>query len=357
MKFSVSSQRSTSHPLLLCILAVFALFATADAATLPALKTLKTTSGYKYGYVYKKAVGTKPTYLLLHGFPSSVFDWKYQIAELTAAGYGVLAPDLLGYGGTDKPAAIEEYVYSKMAKQVKEILDKEGLTQVIGVGHDWGSMFLGRFANFYPTLFPSLVFISVPYLPSQFSVEDINTQTEAAFGYPTFGYMLTMNESRAAGIFEKHPESFLSIMYPQNSSIWITDFCPLGKLRAWVESDKRVALPSYESTADRAYRVALYKAGGFTGPTNWYKSYLRDLDAVANAAIPAGNLILKQPVLFIGGSVDYITRPEVMQQIAGQGQAEGWAPTVEVNILEGGSHWVVLEKHKEVTDLLISRAT
>ncbi|KAL1607995.1 hypothetical protein SLS60_002934 [Paraconiothyrium brasiliense] len=322
MKFSMSSQRSTSHPLLLCIFAFFAIFATTYAATLPALKTLKTSSGYKYGYVYKKAVGTKPTYLLLHGFPSSVFDWKYQIAELSAAGYGVLAPDLLGYGGTDKPAAIEEYVYSKMAKQVKEILDKEGLTKVIETSKD-----------------------------------EINQQTEAAFGYPTFGYMLTMNESRAAPIFEKHPESFLSIMYPQDSSIWITDFCPLGKLRAWVESDKRVALPSYETAVDRAYRLALYKVGGFTGPTNWYKSYLRNLDADANAAIPAENLILKQPVLFIGGTVDYITRPEVMQQIAGQGLAEGWAPTVEVKILEGGSHWVVLEKHKEVSDLLISRAT
>lgn len=104
---------------------------------LPALKTLKTTSGYEYGYVYKKASGSKATFLLLHGFPSSVYDWKYQIAELSAAGYGVIAPELLGYGGSDKPKAVEDYKFSVISKSVSEILDHEGLAKVIGVGHDW----------------------------------------------------------------------------------------------------------------------------------------------------------------------------------------------------------------------------
>lgn len=106
-------------------------------ATLPALKTLKTSSGFRYGYVYTKATGDKPTYLLLHGFPSSVYDFRFQIAELSAAGYGVIAPDLLGYGGTDKPKAVEDYKFSVISKSVSEILDHEGLTTVIGVGHDW----------------------------------------------------------------------------------------------------------------------------------------------------------------------------------------------------------------------------
>ena len=106
-------------------------------ATLPALKTFKTSSGFRYGYVYTKATGGKPTYLLLHGFPSSIYDFRFQIAELSAAGYGVIAPDLLGYGGTDKPKAVEDYKFSVISKSVSEILDHEGLTKVIGVGHDW----------------------------------------------------------------------------------------------------------------------------------------------------------------------------------------------------------------------------
>jgi pimeloyl-ACP methyl ester carboxylesterase len=66
-----------------------------------------------------------------------VFDWRHQIAYLSAAGYGVLAPDLLGFGATDKPSAIEDYKFSKMSGHLAEILVHEGLDRVIGVGHDW----------------------------------------------------------------------------------------------------------------------------------------------------------------------------------------------------------------------------
>ena len=59
------------------------------------------------------------------------------MADLSAAGYGVLAPDLLGYGETDKPTGIEDYEMSRMSYHVAEILEHEGLEGVVGVGHDW----------------------------------------------------------------------------------------------------------------------------------------------------------------------------------------------------------------------------
>lgn len=100
-------------------------------------KTLQVTNCTQYAYIYEKAQDSKPTFLLLHGFPSSSQGWHKQIEDLSKAGYGVLAPDLLGYGDTDKPIALEEYANSKMSAHVARILDHEGLTEVIGVGHDW----------------------------------------------------------------------------------------------------------------------------------------------------------------------------------------------------------------------------
>ena len=47
--------------------------------------------------------------LLLHGFPELAFSWRYQIPILVEHGYRVWAPDLRGYGGTDKPMGIENY--------------------------------------------------------------------------------------------------------------------------------------------------------------------------------------------------------------------------------------------------------
>jgi pimeloyl-ACP methyl ester carboxylesterase len=93
-------------------------------------KTFTIANGPKYAYVYSVAKLGKPTFLLLHGFPSSADEWHNQISDLTKAGYGVLAPDMLGYGDTDKPTEVEAYSFAK-------ILDHEGLKEVIGVGHDW----------------------------------------------------------------------------------------------------------------------------------------------------------------------------------------------------------------------------
>ena len=66
-------------------------------------KTLSVTGGFTYSYINIKAQDSNPTFLLLHGFPSSVYDWRKQITSLSEAGYGILAPDLLGYGETDHP--------------------------------------------------------------------------------------------------------------------------------------------------------------------------------------------------------------------------------------------------------------
>ena len=99
-------------------------------------KSLAVTGGYTYSYHFSSAKGSNPTFLLLHGFPSSSYDWRKQIPLLRDAGYGIIAPDLLGYGETSKPAAVGEYALSKISGHVAEILKHEKVTSVIGVGHD-----------------------------------------------------------------------------------------------------------------------------------------------------------------------------------------------------------------------------
>ena len=78
----------------------------------------------------------KLTVLFLHGFPSSAYDWRRQFAYFAALGYGVLAPDLLGYGGTDKPADVEAYTLKTQAREIVELLDCAGVGMVMSVGHD-----------------------------------------------------------------------------------------------------------------------------------------------------------------------------------------------------------------------------
>ena len=101
-------------------------------------ESLRLTDGTTYAFVYSPAAQPqKPTFLLLHGFPSSSWDWRHQIFQLKEAGYGVLAPDLLGYGDTDKPNEVEAYSMKRMTGHVVEILQAKGLELVVAVAHDW----------------------------------------------------------------------------------------------------------------------------------------------------------------------------------------------------------------------------
>ena len=101
-------------------------------------KTVSLSDGTTYAYIrIPRADATKPTILLLHGFPSSSFGWRRVVPPLKASGFGVIAPDLLGYGDSDKPQDIAAYSLTRMTDHLIEILHLEGLKQVIGVGHDW----------------------------------------------------------------------------------------------------------------------------------------------------------------------------------------------------------------------------
>ena len=82
--------------------------------------------------------GSGPPVLLLHGEPTSSFLWRRVIPPLVAAGRRTVAPDLIGFGHSDKPAEIGWYSYDRHVESVLrlvEALDLQGLTLVV---HDWG---------------------------------------------------------------------------------------------------------------------------------------------------------------------------------------------------------------------------
>ncbi|KAF1950438.1 epoxide hydrolase [Byssothecium circinans] len=315
-------------------------------------KSLTIPGGPKYSYIYQVAENEKPTFLLLHGFPSSSYDWRKQIANLSKAGYGVVAPDLLGYGETAKPEALEAYAFSNLAGHVSEILKHENLTTVIGVGHDWGSVVLSKAWNYYPQYFSALVFASVGYqLPGPFNLAGTNALTESLFGYTMFGYWNFFNETDAASLLQSHHESFSTIMYQSDPEIWKTDFCPIGKLREWVTANKTAPLPSWLPRNEFEEHKKILEKGGYTGPLNWYKGVIRDIDHEKDATISAEAKVINKPTIFLVGESDAVTRPEVAIQAAGQGKTEGWLPNVEVKTVPG-SHWFYLEQPEATFEIL-----
>jgi soluble epoxide hydrolase / lipid-phosphate phosphatase len=170
-------------------------------------KTFKAPSSSTcYSYLHIPPSSSNPTVLFLHGFPSSSYDWRHQIFHFSSLGYGVLVPDLLGYGATDKPHDPAAYKGKKMAAEVIDILDHEKLDKVHAVGHDFGSHLLSRVVNYFPSRLHSCTFIAVPYTaPGQpFDLDKLKEITEKALGFEKFGYMRFMNRDDSPAIIEAH---------------------------------------------------------------------------------------------------------------------------------------------------------
>jgi alpha-beta hydrolase superfamily lysophospholipase len=53
--------------------------------------------------------GQGPLVVLCHGFPESRYSWRHQLTALSAAGFHAVAPDMRGYGRSDRPEAIDQY--------------------------------------------------------------------------------------------------------------------------------------------------------------------------------------------------------------------------------------------------------
>src|SRR4030081_3833018 len=83
--------------------------------------------------------GTGPLVLLCHGFPEAWYSWRHQLPALAAAGYRAVAPDMRGYGQTDRPQDIAYYTQLHMAGDMVGLLDELGVEQGVIVGHHWGA--------------------------------------------------------------------------------------------------------------------------------------------------------------------------------------------------------------------------
>jgi pimeloyl-ACP methyl ester carboxylesterase len=99
--------------------------------------------------------------ILLHGFPDSWHLWRHQIAALAGAGYRVLAPDLRGFGRSEKPQAIGDYAMRVLLDDVTGILDDAGVERAAVVGHDWGAGLAWTVATYAPARVERLAAVSV----------------------------------------------------------------------------------------------------------------------------------------------------------------------------------------------------
>jgi haloalkane dehalogenase len=98
-----------------------------------------------------------PVVLLLHGQPSWCYLYRYMIAPLLDAGFRVIAPDLIGFGRSDKPTEITHYSYASHIAWMSDWLNALGLNDITLFCQDWGSLIGLRLVTAFPQRFAHVV--------------------------------------------------------------------------------------------------------------------------------------------------------------------------------------------------------
>lgn len=289
--------------------------------------------------------GRGPLVLLLHGFPESWYSWRHQFAPLAAAGYHVVAPDMRGYGKTDKPHEIEAYTQVEIVKDVIGLIPALGYDQAIVIGHDWGAPTAWATALFHPDKVRAVGGLSVPFMPRS-PVQPMPMMREMFKGQ--FFYQLYFFEPGVAEAeFERDIRMCLKKFLVLGGGE--TD---LAALPVKGEHDDMFSnlpapetLPKWLSEADLDFFANEFRRSGMRGPLNYYRNH--DLTWKLTEGAPTE---IHQPAMFLAGANDGVV---AMAAPAIQ-MMPHFVKDLRINrMLPGIGHWTQQEAPKETNAAIL----
>ena len=256
--------------------------------------------------------GEGPAVLLLHGFPDSWRLWRHQIPALVDAGLRVVAPDLRGFGDSDRPEDVDAYSLQSVIGDVGEILDALEIERAHIVGHDWGAAVAWVMASLVPQRVDRLVALSV--------------------GHPA--------EFRSAGLEQREKSWYMLLFQFRGIAEEAMQRNDWHLLREFLRGDGDV---------DR-YISDLSRPGALTAGLNWYRAN------IPPEALFTGDPIVLPPVacptLGIWSSGDHYLTEELM--VRSEHHVEGpW----RYARIDGASHWIPLDAPAELNKLLVEFLT
>ena len=289
--------------------------------------------------------GRGPSVLLCHGFPESWYSYRHQLAALAAAGYRAIAPDMRGYGDTDRPEAVDQYTLLHLVGDMVGLLDALNEPTAVIVGHDWGAPVAWHAALFRPDIFTAVAGLSVPP-PFRGRGRPLATLRDS--GITNFYWQYFQTPGVAEAEFERDVALSMRTLLGRGfsdpaASLFVEDGKGfLGDLRP------ALPLPDWLSEADLAYFSEAYRQSGFRGGLNWYRNIDRNWELTA----PWQGAQIRQPSLFIAGSKDSVITGLIgAKRVA---DMERVLPGLRRKlIIDGAGHWIQQERADEVNAALI----
>ncbi|KAK7031680.1 Esterase/Lipase [Favolaschia claudopus] len=316
-------------------------------------KQLKTQRGFTYSYFWSaSSTSDKPVILFSHGFPSGSSMWRKQVPFFERLGYGLLVPDHLGYGNTDKPTDPNIYTGSGFAQDIVDILDTEGVKHVVAVDHDWGALPVSRLINYYPQRVSACVFLGGGYMASYAEGSHFlahSAMTIEKFGYDAYAYMRFFVRPDAAEIIEKNIDAFIGLTHPKTKQLLEDHLCVEGGARAYIESNTVTELPAYMSQEDTEHLRTALLSGGMSAPLCWYKAMAEQVYAKDDAKISGAAAYIHQPLLFVAFPDDLLAVPSMGDAVHAK-YAKG--PVTRKELI-GAAHCGAESHPDELNDILL----
>jgi pimeloyl-ACP methyl ester carboxylesterase len=292
--------------------------------------------------------GEGPLVILCHGFPECWYSWRHQLPALAKAGFRAVAPDLRGYGRSDRPPALEQYTILHDIGDMVGLVEALGETQAVIAGHDVGATIAWQATALRPDRFRAVIALSVPFRPRGFGTTvpptTLMPRTETAVFYqlalqaPEAERRLGSDLRRTfRGQFyalsgDRPPSEggFAGGMVPRNGPL-------LGE---------PASLPAWITEADIDVYVAEFTRSGLGGPLGWYRNIDRSWELLG----PFAGATVTLPALYIAGDRDFVAT--VFAEAAARQSA--LVPRLRPAVrLPGCGHWTQQERGPEVCAAMI----
>ena len=298
--------------------------------------------------------GEGPLVVLCHGFPESWYSWRHQLAALSAAGFRAVAPDMRGYGRSDRPDAIEQYTLLHLVGDMVGLVDALGVDLAVIAGHDWGAPVAWHAALLRPDRFRAVIGLSVPFIrrglvppTSRMPRSDDATFYQLYFQKPGVAEAELERDVRT---------SIAKLLFSASGDVPRRGTGGSGGQVGMVPHQggflSRMAspsvLPAWLTEADLDFYAGEFARTDFRGGLNWYRNIDRNWELLA----PFAGAKISVPALYIAGDRDLVVAFRNMDKTIGN--LADQAPRLRGTImLPGCGHWTQQERAAEVNTAII----
>jgi epoxide hydrolase A/B len=293
--------------------------------------------------------GQGPLLLMCHGFPETWYSWRHQLGALAAAGFHAVAPDMRGYGRSDRPDAIDQYTILHLVGDMVGLLDALHAPTAVIVGHDWGATVAWHAALLRPDRFRAVVGLSVPLRPrSKVAPTSLMPRTADAQFYQLYFQEPGVAEAE----LERDPRwSLRNMLYGGSGDAprGGTDIGMVPRGDGFLRGPGAPAtLPAWLSESDVDVYAGEFQRSGFRGALNWYRNIDRNWQLMA----PFAGARVTVPALYVAGDRDMVVAFPGMDQLLAN--FKRFAPSLRGTLmLPGCGHWTQQERPAEVNAALI----